>query len=544
MVFLYQNRLLIIRYLVVLVLLCSAVWVIYHQLSPSQLGIDDAFIFFVYARNIANGHGAVYNIGGEYVEGFTSVLWVLIITFLFKVTKAVESGLLVIAILLITTALTALWYFVEPAKRNIPFRGILLLIWVFSSPSFILWMTLPLMDTALWCSLLVIGTIVSVSGKSPTILSLVVALILLARPEGMVWGILFIITGGAMWANRHPTKFLLNPMIRFPLAIYIIILSGLLIFRLFYFGYPLPNTYYAKVSPDPFYNLFVGGLYLFMFVYTNLIVLIGVIPAMIGLFYILPKSLLRLKRQPISQPLAEYIALSLIAIFGLIIPVLAGGDHFQLFRFYQPIWPLLILPLFWLFDISKLNTSERVQYSLIGMVTTILIFILLVSWYDSGSYKKIKHEFAIVHREAVTAKVLNQLFKDDLPEVGVIAAGGIAFFYNGPIFDLLGLNHIAMGHSTGQRYGVKNHAAFNKAVFFEQKPDLLLPKTGISPCSATTYQKTIEWGNVVLQDLLTDNNFKATYQLVVISNNDNCLITYIENNYVTYLKQRGYRFDD
>ena len=41
-------------------------------------GIDDANIYFVYMKHLAGGQGFVWNIGGERVEGFTSLLWTLI----------------------------------------------------------------------------------------------------------------------------------------------------------------------------------------------------------------------------------------------------------------------------------------------------------------------------------------------------------------------------------------------------------------------------------------------------------------------------------
>src|SRR5687767_454301 len=40
--------------------------------------IDDAFIFYRYAVNLANGEGLVFNIG-ERVEGITSLLWTLLV---------------------------------------------------------------------------------------------------------------------------------------------------------------------------------------------------------------------------------------------------------------------------------------------------------------------------------------------------------------------------------------------------------------------------------------------------------------------------------
>lgn len=46
----------------------------YVALEP-QVGFDDANITQVYARHLAGGHGFVYNVGGERVEGSTSLIW-------------------------------------------------------------------------------------------------------------------------------------------------------------------------------------------------------------------------------------------------------------------------------------------------------------------------------------------------------------------------------------------------------------------------------------------------------------------------------------
>ena len=40
--------------------------------------LDDAFISFRYAANLVQGHGLVWNPGELPVEGFTNLLWVLI----------------------------------------------------------------------------------------------------------------------------------------------------------------------------------------------------------------------------------------------------------------------------------------------------------------------------------------------------------------------------------------------------------------------------------------------------------------------------------
>src|SRR3954454_21033131 len=38
---------------------------------------DDSMISMTYARNLAEGHGLVWNAAGEHVEGYTNLLWTL-----------------------------------------------------------------------------------------------------------------------------------------------------------------------------------------------------------------------------------------------------------------------------------------------------------------------------------------------------------------------------------------------------------------------------------------------------------------------------------
>jgi len=49
-----------------------------YLIMAPQVGFDDANITQVYARHLAEGHGFVYNIGGERVEGSTSLIWTLL----------------------------------------------------------------------------------------------------------------------------------------------------------------------------------------------------------------------------------------------------------------------------------------------------------------------------------------------------------------------------------------------------------------------------------------------------------------------------------
>src|SRR5512135_1099654 len=44
---------------------------------------DDAYIFLRYAKNFVEGHGLVFNVG-ERVEGYSSFLWVIMVSALMK----------------------------------------------------------------------------------------------------------------------------------------------------------------------------------------------------------------------------------------------------------------------------------------------------------------------------------------------------------------------------------------------------------------------------------------------------------------------------
>ena len=43
---------------------------------------EDAFIYFRFAKNIADGYGYVFNIGGEHIEACSGLLWLGMITLL------------------------------------------------------------------------------------------------------------------------------------------------------------------------------------------------------------------------------------------------------------------------------------------------------------------------------------------------------------------------------------------------------------------------------------------------------------------------------
>jgi hypothetical protein len=317
-------------------------------------------------------------------------------------------------------------------------------------------------------------------------------------------------------------------------------LSGLLIFRLLYFGYPLPNTYYAKLSPDIFYNLREGMGYFLLFGYLYPVVWLSIIAAVTIFLLNSPRFLISLKlsSKGLDTETTLYIAISIIILVGLFVPVLMGGDNFFLFRLYQPIWPLFPLAVYGVLRLFPIDFQPLFGYGFLVGTAAIFFVTPWANWFS--------HEynygpgFDIAMEGEAVGKALNVMFEEDLPSVGVITAGGIAFAYKGRVFDMMGLNHVAMAHAPGNRYGFKGHAAFNESIFFEQRPLLVLPVLESRNDLDIHWQELYKWDNQALRGLLNENKFLQNYQLILLTKFDKYILTYAERSYVTSLIEQDF----
>ncbi len=474
----------------------SASFLALHKLNYPLIGIDDANIYFVYARNLANGYGFVYNVGGERVEGFTSLLWTIISALAFKFSAYPELTLLIICITIVSLGVAyALDYLQQQAlpgkekKWGIElFWSALFLILLCTSPRYIVWNTITLMENALWSTLLLVTTIfvirnqISVPAINFGFVPLSI-LLLLTRPESILWvavftAILFLrmaSTGNIIDALKD-----LAPSVvcmAFTLAL-------LTLFRLQYFGYPLPNTYYAKVSPSLAYNLQQGTIYLSKYFISDPIVLLSIIAILISFLHTI--TVVFSNRIPNDGS----FFLPILAGSGLLAPVLAGGDHFGSFRFYQNIYPIEILCLLYFVNrvlpeyikfIEYPNVSQWIQnrFSL-SLALVLAVGVFLSQFYIWNSIaSEMDIEFNVADYGRKNGAFIQELFSPlpKLPSLGVVTSGGIKYSYAGEIVDLMGLNNTIMAHNSGDRRGIKNHAAFDINTFYQLQPDVVWPLT-------------------------------------------------------------------
>lgn len=543
------------RFLLALLLFAGATTLIFFLLERPPLGVDDAFIFFTYGQNVADGHGLVFNPGGERVEGFSSPLWMGIVTAAHLLFARPELPLLLINLILISLGLAVLWRHVDGGNRP-GRRGLLLLVWTVGAPAYILWMSITLMDTALWSTLLILTAVTVLYDKlRPRRLALLAMLLVLARPEGMAWAPFYIGIAAFLEASRHGFRPALRA-IRNPVLAYLMTLTLLIVARLAYFGYPLPNTYYAKLSSDVTSNLLNGLRYLRDFLWHN--------PHVLFLGFGLSVAILLLNTGPMvrglwrpssdSQSLlrSRLVATSLIVLCALAIPVWMGGDHFDLFRFFQPPWPLFLLPTLALVDVLQLSAARLSRYGIVAVALSSFLLAPTPNWPAWESLSNIEHEMQLGARARRAGAILNEYFGQDGPSVGAILVGGLGLEYNGPVVDLMGLNNVEMAHAPGLRYGLKNHSAFNSEVFMAQRPMLLLAEPipdgveEITPATACheIHTTTLVWPNSVLKGLLEDDRFWQIYDRIVLSDNGTRLLTYVERTYVQTLREQGFTILD
>lgn len=424
-------------------------------------GIDDAQIYKTYMENLALYGDWVYNISGERVEGTTSLLWTIIGAALYYF-DSLRFSLFVLNILIVSTILFKVCIEINKysfqSKFFNPYTGLFLGL-ILVIPGYIEWTVNSLLETGLWSLSLVFLFFLSVkkSSKRRDILFIFfLAILLLTRPESILLGAVFIMM---RWFFNYSQGY--NYL--FPLAFYLAFLSGIIGFRFYYFGYPFPNTYYAKVSASLFDNILDGVFYVLRSFSDNILFVTAIILAFLAIIK-------NFSNKP-SDKVEVITAFFIFIIFG--IPLIVGGDHFRYSRMIQPFVPIIFF-----FHLIMLDKKIQLKWSFSILIIFLFIFIPSRNvLYQLKGKSPIAHEFVIARRESSKAIAINEFFEglSFYPKIGVIATGGFGLNYKGETNDLLGLNNIEMAHFNRVKDGLKNHASFEAAVFFKQLPDFLIP---------------------------------------------------------------------
>jgi len=532
------------QFLIFLVLTSLIAFIDCAYIGTGTIGIDDGNIFLNYAQHIAHGQGFVFNANGERVEGFTSLLWVLIGAGAYTITAQPEMLLICFSLLLTTLVVTNIFIAIKKDIQQLYPGFLKYFFWIYCAfiitigPSFIAWSVLSLMENALWnfifisLAILIPATVETgiISTGKKTAVIILGCLLVLTRPEALAWNLVF--TTILFYTFIQNRRRIFYPVLY--LVCVAVTTIGLTVFRLHYFGFQFPNTYYAKISPDKIYNLTEGTKYAVNFVlgYQPVISLLLILMSVILLY-----GLARLKLLNRNSDVSLYgnmiikksCIIAVLVLVGFVLPFTTGGDHFGGFRFYQDLLPLFawgILMIVWLVKNRDIYNSE---VRTLGFFVVVIFFIVIglndLIDLKSPAKTQLNFEFLLAQEGRNLAEKLNETFPSHKPSIGMIAVGGFGLMYGGTTVDLMGLNNILMGHSPGDRKGIKNHAAFNKEVFYKLKPDMILAASCDDLKTATrVYFSMLDknnFDNQAMKDIFNDEEFQKSYSPVFITDKKN-----------------------
>lgn len=403
---------------------------------------DDAFISFRYAQNLAEGFGLVWN-PGERVEGYTNFLWVLIMSLgmLIGISPEFFSNFLGIVFGLIL--LSGLFIFAR-SRQLTTTLSLLLLLTLCLSRSFTAWCSSGL-ETMFFTTLVALATFRFIKERDlekPILISpFIFALAALTRPEGALFAA---IAGSFYLIDVLKKNRSIAQLIGWSIPL-VITVGGHFVFRYFYYGYPLPNTFYAKVAGA---WLDQGTTYLSLFHQDY----------QIG--YFLPLAALSLLVRPSISKV--YLAANLLAYTAYVLTV--GGDRFE-FRFLVVIFPFLY---FMIVDgISILASKETSLIKSFAGLASIALITTTVLGSNSPVPKK---EFGIASIRGIRNYADDRIWEGktirSFVEKGAISpdtviavggAGALPYYSKLPTIDRRGLNDTFVARLPIEKRGIIAH---------------------------------------------------------------------------------------
>jgi len=462
--------------------------------------VDDAYISFRYAHNAARGHGLTFNIGERRVEGYTNFLWTVILIPAFWLGLPVHTVSIALGVL---CALGCLVLLVRP--QVIPgqghWLGVVAALLLAADGSFALWAVGGL-ESPLFAFLVLSGVLAYIREMSvqestgplhiPTS-GAWFALASMTRPEGLL---VYALTGLHQVGTRLIRDRKLTTRQDWQrLGLFALIWAPWFAFRWRYYGYPLPNTFYAKVTLSDSADQRARGLdYLATFVRIHL----GYIPPLVALL-----PLLR-KRWRLWSSYLVLIVLPYGAYIGYV-----GGD-WSVGRFFVPLMPLYYTLLAgglavagqWL--AAQLGEWHAMPRWALKSLATLVVVGLIAGVFVQSSLGGEKALFldrfdARLAGRARTA-MGKWLYEHEDPEtyIAVDAAGQIPFYSDLKTLDLYGLNDLTIAHRQVENMGqgTPGHEKMDMDyVLFVAQPDyIIIYGTAFDWLSAFSYQRVdLDW---------------------------------------------------
>jgi hypothetical protein len=321
------------------VILCGAVLAIFCVHAAYLVCLtEDAFITYRFASNWVAGHGLVWNPSEAPVEGYTNFLWLVVCSGLLLLDIDLPFATQAIGLAASVGVLVLTWRLARFAGASAQ-QSLLPCLALACSGPFAAWASSG-METSLFTLLVVAAmgfaarwAVESGPGTRAAIgASAMLVLATLTRPEG---ALVAAVVGG--FALVHLLKDSKRSRTGAYAAAggYAVLAGAYLMWRWYYFGYPLPNTFYAKTGGGIAQAMRGAG-------YVGLFALHFLLPWLVsaGVWVIAGRNR---SHGVMREPIVVLFA-ALVAVYTAYIAAV-GGDYMAMYRFFVPVLPALYLVL-------------------------------------------------------------------------------------------------------------------------------------------------------------------------------------------------------
>jgi hypothetical protein len=465
---------------------------------------DDAMISMRYAWNFAHGLGLVWN-PGEYIEGYTNLLMTLVMSLaarIFDKSTAALSIQILGGALLLGNAYVSMLIGDNLMKDKVaPYSSIVRIICFTAALLYypLAYWSLMGMETgfvALFLSLAVLSS--QKFPKTPTkssaiLLGLWMGFAFLTRNDSSIFAILIFIFVFYDLFKLQNLKQVAGTLL-WAVCVYALFIFAQIVFRWFYYGELVPNTYILKLSGLPIlFRIRDGVRFVIPFLISNLLILAIVIADLVFDF---------------RRTTLLFLSLTLMAI-GYQIWI--GGDPWNYWRIMAPAMPLLFI----LFVNALFNLFRAVACSMLfheyvlrnpifprqWAVPLFVIFFALAG--VLFSQVRFSREILFLdkpyqveaNRMNVNVSIALRELTSENATIGVFWAGAIPYYAERKAIDFLGKSDKYISHLPADTSGLVAWSGM-KSVPGHNKYDLDYSIKALMP----TYVQHLAWGKQDLRE--------------------------------------------
>jgi len=459
----------------------SPVILLLHSRIYFDYQSDDAYISFRYARNLADGLGPVWN-RGDHVEGYSNFLWVALLAATRKLGMDTPFTARWLGFALSVVAAAGAYHLARRLLPGAPGRmaGVFATIALASSGTWAAWAMAGL-EGPLFSALILAAALLHLRererGGMPAS-GAVWAFVAMTRPDGVLFfgvSAAFRLADALSGPGRRatvdaptvaaPRPTLSGEFLRLAAwgAGFALLFVPYFAWRYGYYGWLLPNTYYAKVGSN--LTQYDRGLrYFALFSRTYAAPLLLLVPVAVAFNAI--------KRGP-----ALYLG-ALIGAWAAYV-IFVGGDGLIQLRLFQPILPIFYVLICCsaaaLFNIVRLEPMPRraARAAASALVGVGFIALTLQPSVDGLGLFGGSERAALRDRTEIGLWLHDQM--PDTTVIAIMPAGTLPYVAQLPSIDMLGLNDEHIAHrDMAIGIGTAGHEKFDTDYVLDRKPEIII----------------------------------------------------------------------